>query len=48
VASVLVLACSVHLFAGEAGGWGGGLLLVAGVGLMSAALKSVGWFRRRG
>ncbi len=40
-ASVLLLVCSVHLFAGEAGGWGAGMLLVAGLGLMSAALKSV-------
>lgn len=40
-ASLLMLVCSVHLFAGEAGGWGAGLLLVAGVGLLLAALKSV-------
>lgn len=42
-ASLLLLACSAHLFAGEAGGWGAGLLLVAGVGLLAASLKSVGW-----
>lgn len=47
-ASVLLLVCSVHLFAGEAGGWGAGLLLVAGLGLMLAALKSVGWPGRSG
>lgn len=40
-ASLLLMVCSVHLFMGESGGWGAGLLFVAGVGLMSAAWKSV-------
>lgn len=40
-ASLLLLICSVQLFVGESGGWGAGLLLVAGVGLLLAALKSV-------
>ena len=39
-ASLLLLACSVQLFVGGAGSWGAGVLLVAGVGLMAAALKS--------
>lgn len=47
-ASLLLLACSVHLYAGEAGGWGAGLLLASGVGLMLAALKSAGWPGRSG
>jgi hypothetical protein len=44
-ASLLLLVCSVHLFTGEAGGWGAGLVLFAGVGLLLAALESV---RRHG
>lgn len=47
-ASLLLMVCSVHLFAGEAGGWGAGVLLVAAVGLMLAALKSVRWPGRSG
>jgi hypothetical protein len=38
--SLLLLVCSVQLYAGGAGGWGVGVLLVAGVGLLLAALKS--------
>lgn len=40
-ASLLLLACSVQLYAGGAGSWGAGMLLVAGVGLLAAAVKSV-------
>ncbi|MET0626052.1 MAG: hypothetical protein ABW250_24170 [Pyrinomonadaceae bacterium] len=47
-ASLLLLVCSVHLFTGEAGGWGAGVLFVAGLGLMLAALKSVGALGRSG
>ena len=46
VAAVLLLLCSFHMFVGEAGGRGPGLLLlVVGAGLALAAVKS---FRERG
>ncbi|HEX8285013.1 MAG TPA: hypothetical protein VF588_16750 [Pyrinomonadaceae bacterium] len=47
-ASLLLLVSSAQMFAGEAAGWGAGLLLVAGVGLFVAALKSVRSPRRSG
>ena len=47
-ASLLLLVCSVHLFAGEGVVWGAGLLLVAGVGLLAASVKSVGLLGRSG
>lgn len=40
-ASLLLLICSVRLFAGEASGWAAGMLLVAGLGLLLAAVKSI-------
>jgi hypothetical protein len=41
-ASLLLLVCSAYLFAVEGRGWGGGMLLAVGLGLMLAALKSRG------
>jgi hypothetical protein len=46
VAALLLLLCSLHMFAGGAGGRGSGLLLLlVGAGLGLAAVKSV---RERG
>jgi hypothetical protein len=41
-ASLLLLVCSVYLFAEEGHGWGGVLLMAVGLGLLLAALKSRG------
>jgi hypothetical protein len=41
-ASLLVMLCSVRLFADEGFGVGAGLLLLAGLGLLMAAVRSVG------
>jgi hypothetical protein len=48
VAALLLLLCSFHMFAGGAGGWGPGLLLLVGAGLGLAAVKSVRWRGRLG
>ena len=40
-ASLMLLLSAVRLFAGEAGGWGGGLVLLVSLGLLLAALKSL-------
>lgn len=40
VAALLLLLSSAFLYAFEAGGWGPGLLLLTGLGLLLAALKS--------
>ena len=41
-ASFLLMLCSVRLFADEGFGPGAGLLLLAGLGLLMAAVKSLG------
>jgi hypothetical protein len=41
-ASLLLMLCSVRLFADEGFGLGAGLLLLAGCGLLMAAVKSLG------
>ena len=41
VASFLVLLSSVRFYAGEAGGWWAGLLLVIGLWLLRVAVKSL-------
>ena len=41
VASLLLLLSSAYLFMGEAAGWGAGLLLLAGLGLLLTAVRSL-------
>jgi hypothetical protein len=41
VASLLLFVSAARLFAGEAGGWGAGVLFVVGLFLLLAALKSL-------
>ena len=41
VASLMLLFSSLRLFAGEAGGWAGGLLLVIGLWLLWVAVKTL-------
>jgi hypothetical protein len=45
VASLLLTLCSVRLFMDDGSGWSAGFLLLAGVGLLAAAVKS---FRPKG
>lgn len=45
VAALLVLLCSLHMFAGRVNGWSPGLLLLVGALLALAAVKSA---RNRG
>jgi hypothetical protein len=45
-ASLLLTLCALYMYAGEGVGWGAGLPLVAGVGLLPAALKSYRAARR--
>jgi hypothetical protein len=40
VASVLLMLCSARLLTDGGSGWGAGLLLLAGLGLLAAAVKS--------
>ena len=40
-ASLMLMLCSVGLFADGGLGWSAGLLLLAGVGLLAAAVKSL-------